>query len=270
MPDLPVDDELTQLFHALCDASAVETLSRFRTNTSVDNKLDQDFDPVTEGDREAERAIRAHLAAHYGDHGVIGEEFQRVNEDSSIQWIIDPIDGTRAFISGLPVWGTLIGLYVDNVPFAGVMDQPFTRERFMAVPDQSGNLTSHLYRGSEQPVTLKTGNIDSLQDATLMTTSPYLLQNDADRSYFNLEQSVKLSRYGCDCYAYAMVACGHVDIAVESGLNIYDIAALIPIIEGAGGVVTDWQGNSAHEGGQVVAAANSRLHGLALERLNQP
>ena len=130
---LPPAAELTSFFHKLCDAAAAATLPLFRSKLGVVNKLDAGFDPVTEADRDAERAIRALIEKHYPDHGIVGEEFGTARPDASLQWIIDPIDGTRAFISGIPVWGTLIGLYEDGVPVAGAMDQPFTRERYMSV-----------------------------------------------------------------------------------------------------------------------------------------
>jgi len=259
--------DLQSLFHTLCDLAAAQTLPRFRSSTEVVNKLDEGFDPVTEGDRAAEQAIRNMLEERVPDHGIIGEEFGSVRKDAAYQWIIDPIDGTRAFISGLPVWGTLIGLYKDGVPFAGVMDQPFTKERFIALPDGDGTLKSHLWRGADEPLRLATRKTETLGQAILMTTSPRIFFEGETARYDRFEQQVKLARYGCDCYAYAMVAAGQVDIVVESGLNAYDIAALIPVIEGAGGVVSNWQGGSAAEGGQVLACSNKAIQQQAIEAL---
>ena len=261
--------EIAAFINRLCDAAALETLPRFRAATPVTNKEANSFDPVTEGDREAERAIRSLITAEYPDHGIIGEEFGSVLEDAEFQWIIDPIDGTRAFISGLPVWGTLIGLYRKGKPFAGAMDQPFTRERFVAVPTDDGSCSTSLILDGGPPARLETRRTATLGEATLMTTSPHLFTaNDERARYDSLEKQVNMARYGCDCYAYAMVAAGQIDLVVESGLNIYDIAALIPIVEGAGGIVTDWQGNDAHQGGQVLAAANKVLHQQAKDALN--
>ncbi len=259
--------ELENTFHELCDAAARETLPRFRSQLAVDNKRPADFDPVTEGDRMAEKAIREILTSKYPEHGIIGEEFGTQNPDADYQWIIDPIDGTRAFISGIPVWGTLIGLYFQNKPVAGVADQPFTRERYMALTDANGENKSVLSHNHGTPIRLQTSQTLDVSLATVMTTSPDLLRNEKDETYFRLEQQTKLVRYGCDCYAYCLLASGHVDLVVESGLNIYDIAALIPIIENAGGIVTNWQGGDASNGGQVLAAANKKLHEQAIQLL---
>ncbi|MEE9315001.1 MAG: histidinol-phosphatase [Rhizobiaceae bacterium] len=255
--------ELTSFFNTLCDAAAKETLPRFRTKVTIDNKEVDGFDPVTEGDQEAEKAIRKLIQEHYPNHGIIGEEFGRHNEEADLQWVIDPIDGTRAFISGLPVWGTLMGLYQDGKPIAGVMDQPFTGERFMAVDGQA-NLSC---RGGESE-RLSTSAVKSISNATLLTTSPHIMQTAANEAYFMVEQQSQLFRYGCDCYAYSMLAAGQVDLVIEAELFIYDIAALIPIIEAAGGVVTNWQGGSCANGGQVLAAANAELHEAAMKVLN--
>lgn len=259
---------LPDFLHALCDAAAKETLPRFRMPIEIHNKEAEGFDPVTEGDRRAEEVIRAQIESSFPDHGIIGEEFDRRNPQAVHQWIIDPIDGTRAFISGVPVWGTLIGLYKDGKPIAGVMDQPFTRERYIAVPAEGSAMVSHLHHASAPSQRLKTRETAELSQATMMTTSPALLDNSKDRGYFELERQVKMVRYGCDCYAYCLVASGNIDLVVESGLNIYDVAALIPIVEGAGGLLTDWQGGDASNGGQVIAAANAELHQQALRVLN--
>ncbi|MGI9366995.1 MAG: histidinol-phosphatase [Rhizobiaceae bacterium] len=256
------DPGLSEFFHTLCDAAAEQTLPMFRSGLGVSNKLDGEFDPVTEADRQAELAIRSLIEERFPDHGIIGEEFGRVRKEARHQWIIDPIDGTRAFISGLPVWGTLIGLYEDGVPVAGVMDQPFTKERYISVDGNSSLLT-----GSSAATKLQTSAIASIAQSTLMTTSPHLLMGEEDKSYFEVEKSVKLFRYGCDCYAYCLLAAGQIDLVIEAGLNIYDIAALIPIIEGAGGIVTNWQGENASQGGSVLAAANKDLHAQALALL---
>ncbi|MEP1209578.1 MAG: histidinol-phosphatase [Rhizobiaceae bacterium] len=260
---LPPPDELALIFNQLCDAAAAATMPLFRTNPGVMNKLDEDFDPVTEADRNAETAIRELLEKNFPEHGIVGEEFGTVRSDARFQWIIDPIDGTRAFISGIPVWGTLIGLYDDGVPIAGVMDQPFTRERYMAVDGKA-----RLAIGGETSSPLRSGSVTALDQATLMTTSPHLLESPQDRAYFDVERRVKLFRYGCDCYAYCLLAAGQVDLVIESGLNVYDIAALIPIIEGAGGLVTSWSGGDASQGGTILAAANAELHAQAMNVLN--
>ncbi|MEO0546242.1 MAG: inositol monophosphatase family protein, partial [Pseudomonadota bacterium] len=178
------------------------------------------------------------------------------------------IDGTRAFISGLPVWGTLIGLYWRGIPLAGVLDQPFTGERFMAYTDANGTGVSELSVRGDTVARNKTRATIDLADAILMTTSPRIFSPEDGARYDALERKVKLPRYGCDCYAYGMLAAGQIDLVVESGLHIYDIAAIIPIVRNAGGVVTSWQGEDPSKGGSVLAAANESLHEKALAILN--
>ena len=248
--------------HHLADLAARETLPRFRSGGAVANKLDAGFDPVTEGDREAERAMRAAIERDYPAHSIIGEEFGTKDGDEWT-WILDPIDGTRAFVSGLPVWGTLIGLYRDGRPHMGLLSQPFTGERYW-----SDGHVSWFRRDGGDDAQLATSGVSDPADATIMTTDPGLFRGVDAEAWTRVDVAVRMRRYGCDCYAYAMVAAGHVEAVVESGLNIYDIAALIPIIEGAGGVVTDWQGDSAAQGGSVVASGNQSLHEKLLKLLD--
>ena len=259
---LPPDAELTSFFGELCDAAAAMTVPLFRSKLGVVNKLDAGFDPVTEADREAERVIRELIEKRYPDHGIVGEEFGTARPDAPLQWIIDAIDGTRAFISGIPVWGTLIGLYENGDPVAGAMDQPFTRERYLSV----GGATRLSVGGGEAEL-LQNKTTQNLNDATLMTTSPHLFSADWEQGYFRVEREVKLFRYGCDCYAYCLLAAGQVDLVIESGLNVYDIAALIPIVEAAGGVVTSWDGGDASQGGAILACANRNIHEQAMALL---
>lgn len=245
----------------IATAAAAETLPRFRSQGAVVNKLSGGFDPVTEADREAERAIRALIGAQFPDHGILGEEHGSENLASRHVWVIDPIDGTRAFISGLPVWGTLVGLTVDGDAVAGLMSQPFTGELFYA------NADGAFYEGPGGPRKLGARKTTKLEDATLFTTTPALFKGEA-RSRFDLfETKVQLSRYGTDCYAFAMVAAGTVDIVADPGLKPYDIVALIPIIEKAGGVVTTFDGRPAENGGDILAAATPELHAAAMEAL---
>ena len=253
---------IRSFLNELCDLAQHETLSRFRSNVQITNKLSGGFDPVTEADREAEKVIREAILNRYPDHGIVGEEFGTVNENAQYQWIIDPIDGTRAFISGLPLWGTLIGLYFEKQPLAGVMHQPFIEERFLC-----DGVTSVWHRNGAESV-LSTSKTRDIEDAIIMTTTPALFTTEEKVVYEQLEAQCRLPRYGADCYAYCVLAAGHVDLVVESGLNAYDIAALVPIVEKAGGCFTDWQGNSNAVGGQVIAAANPELHAKALKVLN--
>jgi histidinol phosphatase-like enzyme (inositol monophosphatase family) len=251
-----------EFLRRIAAAAAAETLPRFRAPGAVSNKEAAGFDPVTEADREAERAIKALILKEFPDHGILGEEHGIENAGSSHVWIIDPIDGTRAFISGLPVWGTLVGLTIDGDAVAGLMSQPFTGELFYATDS-----ASH-YEGPGGPRILRTRATTRLADATLFTTTPALFKGAKRALYDRLENSVRLARYGTDCYAFAMVAAGHADIVTDPGLKPYDIAALIPIIERAGGVVTTFQGKPAEDGGDILAAATPELHQAAMEILN--
>ena len=248
-------------FDRLAEAAAAETLPRFRTGTSVVNKEAGGFDPVTEGDRAAEAAIRALIEERFPEHGILGEEFGTVGADREFVWVIDPIDGTRAFISGLPVWGTLIGLYRNGRAVMGVMDQPFTGERYFA------DGTEAFYAGPGGPSRLATRACGGLTEATLFTTSPHLYQGAVKDRFEAVQSKVRLARYGCDCYAFALLAAGHIDLVLECGLKPYDIGALIPIIEQAGGIVTDWNGGRAEMGGEVLAAGSAALHAEALALL---
>jgi histidinol phosphatase-like enzyme (inositol monophosphatase family) len=248
-------------FDRLAEAAKAETLPRFRIGTSVANKLEGGFDPVTEADQSAEAAIRALIERHFPEHGILGEEHGNVGLDREHVWVIDPIDGTRAFISGLPVWGTLIGLYRNGEAVMGLMDQPFTGERYFA----DGRET--VYRGPGGEQVLSTRACKSLSDAVLFTTSPHLYTGDFKTRYEALQSKVRLFRYGCDCYAFALLAAGHVDLVIECGLKPYDVGGLIPLIEQAGGIITNWQGGPAEMGGEVIAAGSAELHAQALEIL---
>jgi len=235
----------------------------FRTALSVENKkLKGAFDPVTAADRAAETAMRALIRKHFPAHGIIGEEFDDVKSDAPYTWVLDPIDGTKSFIAGMPVWGTLIGLCKDEAPVYGMMAQPFIGERF------TGDGAGAKYRGPAGERKLMTRKCASLEEALLFTTSPHLFKPEERERYERIEKSARLTRYGGDCYAYCMVAAGAVDLVVEAGLDAYDIVPLIPIIEGAGGAVTNWQGGSAAKGGQIIAAGDKRLVDAAIKLLN--
>ncbi|MEO0498238.1 MAG: histidinol-phosphatase [Pseudomonadota bacterium] len=245
----------------LAAVSAAQTLPRFRTQLSVDNKLAAEgqeaeasqFDPVTQADREAEKAIRKAIAERFAGDRILGEEFGVTNDGAANGWIIDPVDGTRAFISGVPLWGTLIGRHEGDCMVAGLMHQPFTGESYVAT-SQGAWLVRN---GVETP--LSTSDVTHLNRAKLLTTSPRIFSPDTQAPYDRLEAACRLPRYGCDCYAYALLAGGHIDLVAEAGLQTYDIAPLIPIIERAGGVVRTWDGGSAKDGGNVLAAANETL-----------
>jgi myo-inositol-1(or 4)-monophosphatase len=248
----------------LAAASGDTILPFFRTALGIDDKnASGAFDPVTAADRAAEQAMRTLIRRHFPDHGVVGEEFGTERGDAEYVWVLDPIDGTKSFIAGMPLWGTLIALTRLGEPVFGMMHQPFLRESF------TGDGLAARYRGPAGNRDLHTRPCASLSEAVLFTTSP-LLMREADRATFQrVESAARLSRYGGDCYAYCMLAAGHIDLVIETELKPYDILALIPIIRGAGGIVTSWEGGPAEAGGRVVAAGDARTHEAALRLLAQ-
>jgi histidinol phosphatase-like enzyme (inositol monophosphatase family) len=243
------------------DVAAAITLPRFRSGLAVDNKQAQGFDPVTEADREAELAIRELIGGRFPDHGIVGEEWDAKDTSSEFTWIIDPIDGTRAFITGVPVWGTLIGLMVGGKSVAGLMAQPFTGEVYLSLPGEAT-----YYRGDVR-LPLKTSGVTELSQAKMTATSPDLFfranRRDLRKQWEAVSEAALTVRYGLDCYGYALVAAGHIDLVVEAGLKDVDIAPLIPLIVNAGGVVTTWDGGPAEAGGNCLAAATPALHAAA-------
>jgi myo-inositol-1(or 4)-monophosphatase len=246
----------------LAAVSGETILPFFRTALSVQDKgRHGSFDPVTAADHAAETAMRALIHRTFPDHGIIGEEFGEERADAEYVWVLDPIDGTKSFICGMPVWGTLIALTRFGEPVFGVMNQPFTGERF------SGDGGAARYRGPAGERDLRVRPCPDLSEAVLLTTSP-LLMNAVDRQTFGkVEAAVRLSRYGGDCYAYCMLAAGHVDLVIETELKPYDVLPLVPIIAGAGGVITSWENGSPHAGGRIVAAGDKRVHAAAMELL---
>ena len=248
----------------LADISGDAIRPFFRTALSADNKNPGGaFDPVTAADRAAEQAMRAIIRENFPDHGVIGEEFGADRPESDHVWVLDPIDGTKSFISGMPAWGTLIALTKGGAPVYGMMHQPFIRERFFG----DGKISR--YRGPAGERRLAARACERLEDAVLFTTSP-LLMNTTDRAKFErVERAARLSRYGGDCYAYCMIAAGQIDLVIETEIKPYDIAALIPIITGAGGIVTTWEGKPASNGGRNIAAGDRRLHEAAMKSLSE-
>jgi myo-inositol-1(or 4)-monophosphatase len=235
----------------------------FRTSLGVENKSRGGmFDPVTAADRAAELAMRTLIRKKFPAHGIIGEEFGPERSDAEFVWVLDPIDGTKSFISGMPAWGTLIALTRSGRPVFGMVHQPFIGERF------SGDGLAAAYRGPAGNRALMVRPCPALAEAVLYTTSPRLM-NATDRAIFaRVEELVRLSRYGGDCYSYCMLAAGHVDLVIETELKPHDVAALIPIISGAGGIVTTWNGKTPELGGRIVAAGDRRTHAAALALLN--
>lgn len=257
--------ELGRFMDDLALASGKAIMPFFRAQFALEDKArsGSPFDPVTEADRAAEVVLRAMIGKAFPGHGILGEEFGTERADAECVWVLDPIDGTRAFIAGLPSWGTLIGLTRNGVPVRGLMHQPYLGELF------TGDGRTAKLRGPSGERTLRSRRCADLSQALLATTDPRLFTGGEETERFRaLEGQVRLSRYGTDCYAYCMLAAGQIDLVVEAGLKPYDICALIPIIEGAGGRVTGWGGGPAAAGGRVVAAGDPRLHEAALRVLN--
>lgn len=256
--------ELISVAHEMADAARAAILPFFRTTSlNTENKLDDGFDPVTVADRAAEEAMREVLAKRRPQDGVLGEEFGAEEGRSGLTWVLDPIDGTRGFISGTPTWGVLIAVSDETGPRLGIVDQPYVGERFF------GGFGIAELVGPHGNMPLKTKETSDLSQAILFTTFPEVGTPQDRAAFERVSKKVQLTRYGMDCYAYALVAAGQADLVIEAGLNPYDIQGPIAVVQAAGGVVTDWDGNPAHEGGRAIAAANAEIHAKALEILRE-
>ncbi|WP_270731188.1 histidinol-phosphatase [Shimia sp. Alg240-R146] len=254
--------DIIAVANEMAEAARAAILPHFRAkNLTAENKLDHDFDPVTVADRAAELAMRDVLAKRRPQDGIFGEEFGKTEGESGLTWVLDPIDGTRAFISGTPTWGVLIALSDANGPIFGIVDQPYIGERFV------GGFGLAEVTGPAGTQALQCKFTDALQDAIVFTTFPEVGSAEERAGFRAVAEQCKLTRYGMDCYAYALLAAGQIDLVIEAGLNAYDIQAPIAVIEAAGGRVTDWTGGPAHEGGRVLAAANAEIHAAALNIL---
>ena len=255
---------LTRFAEELAREAGVIALSHFRSQHAVDNKKDDGgFDPVTIADRAIEARLRELIERAHPDHGVLGEEEAAKVSEGPWSWTLDPIDGTRGFITGFPMWTTLIACLYEGSPVIGVIDQPFTGERFVGRPEGS------MYKrgGVERPMRVRP--CSTLTDAVISTTDPYLF-NPAEAGGFELvRQTAKLARYSADAYAYAMLADGRVDLVIETGLKPYDVHALIPVVRGAGGDITNWTGAPGALEGQLVAAGDPRARDEALVALRR-
>ena len=250
------------LAERLADAARAAILPHFRAvGLRAENKDASGFDPVTIADRAAEAAMRVLLNAECPEDGILGEEYGVSDGTSGYTWVLDPIDGTRGFVSGTPTWGVLIALMDDTGPVFGIIDQPYIGERFIGAPNGAW-----MMRGGDKKV-LKCRASGGLNDAILFTTFPEIGTAVERAAFRRVADQVRLTRYGMDCYAYALVASGQVDLVIEADLNAYDIQAPIAVIEAAGGIVTDWEGGPVHMGGRAIAAASALLHAEALELL---
>ena len=254
-------EKLLDSAHKLANAAAAVTLMHFRHNAAADDKGGGSFDPVTVADKGAEKVMREILAREFPDHGIVGEEFGTENAGADFVWTLDPIDGTRAFIIGVPLWGTLIGLQHEGRPLIGLMDQPFIGERFW------NDERAAWYRGPMGLQRCQTRRCSRLGDALMTSTSPDMFEGQDEVRFNRLAKAVRMRRFGGDCYAYCMVALGQIDIVAEAQLKPFDIVPLIPIVEKAGGVVRNWDGGPATDAGRCVACGDGALLEPALALL---
>jgi histidinol phosphatase-like enzyme (inositol monophosphatase family) len=250
--------------HRLADAAGAAILPFFRGEASIENKANRGFDPVTAADKAAEQVMRAMIIAERPEDGIVGEEFDDHPGKSGWTWVLDPMDGTRAFIAGTTTWGVLVGARFEDRACVGIMDQPFSGERWAASPERG-----FWSRGRARQPLVTRKNV-GLDQAILATTDPFLFDVGHMSAFNELRSATRLTRYGLDCTAYALLAHGHIDLVVEPGLKDVDIAALIPIVEAAGGVVTDWHGRHHPQGGDIIAAGSPELHAKALAILAKP
>ena len=258
-----VDANLIAFAHRLADASGAVIRPYFRQRIDVTHKPGKHpFDPVTEADRGAEKALREMIARERPHDAILGEEFGETKGSTDYRWVLDPLDGTRAFITGRHEWGSLIALEKKGAPVLGILDQPVLGERFIGV-----NGASHLIQAGRQ-ARLTTRACASLSDTVLCATDPsgYFSQSE-QQAFARVKEKARMTRFGGDCYIFAMLAMGFVDLIVEAGFHAWDAAALIPVVEGAGGIMTSWNGGSAASGKTILAAGDRRVHAEARKLL---
>ncbi|MCF8531689.1 MAG: histidinol-phosphatase [Reyranella sp.] len=253
-----VKPRFVELANALADAARPIAARYFRTAVAIDDKTDNS--PVTIADREAETAMRDLLTRHVPEHGVFGEEHGAVRTDAEYVWVLDPIDGTKAFITGLPIFGTLIALLHRGKPVLGIIDQPILKERWLGVDGE---------RSTFNDTAISVRACPALDRAYMYSTAPIMFPGAYEKPHESLTRLVKLFRWGGDCYAYGLLASGHVDLVVEASLKLYDFAALVPVIKGAGGLITDWRGGDLDmaSDGSVLAAGDAAVHRAARDVL---
>ena len=261
--DQTVDPELETFAHALADAAGVAALRYFRAG--VDVELKEDASPVTQADREAETAMRAMIAQAYPGHGIMGEEHGSERLDADLVWVLDPIDGTRAFVNGIPLFATLIALVRNGEPILGLNAYPALGERWLGI---QGKPTRHWYGASESG-TVRVRPCPAIDDVRLCTTSPDMFDAEDAMRYAKLKDAVRDTRFGTDAWAYAMVASGQTDMAAEAGMQPYDYLSHAVVVAGAGGTITDWEGQPLcmDSPGSVLAAGDAARHAEALALL---
>jgi histidinol phosphatase-like enzyme (inositol monophosphatase family) len=263
--DAIVDSGTIAFAHRLADASGAAIRPYFRRRIEVAHKPGTHaFDPVTEADRGAERAIRELIERERPHDAILGEEFGEKPGTSGWRWVLDPVDGTRCFITGRHEWGSLIALEQAGTPVLGILDQPVLGERYVGV-----NGKAALHQGG-QITPLKVRECADLGDAVLCATDPSAYMSEPQQAAFNrVKARARLTRYHGDCYLFAMLAMGFVDIVIEAGLKPWDIAALIPLVEGAGGIVTAWDGTDCRDGATILATGDRRVHEQAMALLEK-
>jgi inositol-phosphate phosphatase / L-galactose 1-phosphate phosphatase / histidinol-phosphatase len=251
-------DRYIALAAELADAAGAAIRPHFRQRLAVEDK--SDLTPVTAADRAAELAMRRLIESRFPEHGIIGEEFGRVRDDAEFVWILDPIDGTKSFISGVPLFGTLISLARAGQPILGIIDQPISHERWVGAAGRPTTSNGAAIRCRACP---------AIGAATLFATTPEMFRGPDTAAFARVSAEVKLVRYGADCYAYGLLATGFIDLVLEASLKPYDFCAIIPIVEGAGGVATDWRGArlGLTSDGHVLVAGDRRPHEAALALL---
>ena len=257
-----VDPQTIAFAHRLADASGAVIRPFFRQRIEVLNKLENDFDPVTEADKGGERAIRAIIDAGRPDDAILGEEYGEKPGTTGWRWVLDPVDGTRCFITGRHEWGSLIALEKDEVPVLGILDQPVLGERFIGV---NGNAELHQ---AGKVVPLRSRDCAELKDAILCATDPVAYMTPPQVAAFDrVKAQARLTRYHGDCYLFAMLAMGFIDVIVEGAFRRWDVAALIPLVQGAGGIITNWQGTTWRDGDPVLASGDARIHAQTVKLL---
>jgi histidinol phosphatase-like enzyme (inositol monophosphatase family) len=248
----------------LARVAADVTLPLFRTGAVAEDKGGSGaFDPVTEADRGAEAAMRRLIKARYPDHGVVGEEYGEDRPDAEYVWVLDPVDGTRAFVAGLPLWTTLIGLTHQGRPVVGAVAQPYLDEVFLGGPSGARCVS----RGTDTPIATRA--CPKLNDAVISTTDPDIFNGAELGAWRQVRATARLARLGCDAYAYAMLASGHIDLVAETALKAWDWTALVALVEAAGGTVTDWLGNTPKDDGRILAVGDAALTDQALLTLRR-
>jgi histidinol phosphatase-like enzyme (inositol monophosphatase family) len=258
---MPSSQELLDFAVQIAEDAGQIALRYFRTPLTISSKSNSRFDPVTRADMETEARLRELIAESFPEHGIVGEE-HGITRGGQMKWIIDPIDGTRGFISGSPMWGMLLGLMDGDEPVLGVVHNPYLQETYY------GSAAGACYRTRSGESTIHTRNTAHLADAVLYCTHPAMFDEEWSRAAFaRVDAACQFSRYGADCYGYALLASGYADLVVEDSLQPYDVIPLIPLVRAAGGVISDWNGGAPLAGGRIVAAGNPALHEQALKLL---